>query len=304
MTIYETITQRICDRLRQGTVPWHRPWSGGALPRNLFSQQLYHGVNVWLLAAQPYASPYWLTFHQLSEIGGHIRPGEHGTPVGFWKRRDIPPDPDTTNADTRPSPRPLLRYYLVWNTEQCELPASLTAKLDLPHLRPFDPIQQCEEIVRHMPQRPAIVHEGHRACYLPTVDSVYMPAPGRFEGAEAYYATLFHELCHASGHATRLGRPSLQGPCPFGSARYSEEELTAELGAAFLCGITGIDPMTVDSSAAYLEFWLRRVQHEPRVFFGAATQGQKAADYILGKTPGNKPFAADDAAGTAVDGQA
>jgi hypothetical protein len=110
MTISELITKRMCDRLQHGTVPWHRPWSGGELPKNLFSPQPYRGVNVWLLAAQPYASPYWLTFHQLTEIGGRIRPGEHGTPVVFWRLRDTPPDPDATDVNTQHSTRPLLRY--------------------------------------------------------------------------------------------------------------------------------------------------------------------------------------------------
>src|SRR5262249_50274487 len=100
MTLYELITKRMCDRLQHGTVPWHRPWSGGDLPKNLFSQQPYRGVNVWLLAAQPYTSPYWLTFNQVTTIGGRICPGAHGTPIVFWKRQDIPPAPDARDADT------------------------------------------------------------------------------------------------------------------------------------------------------------------------------------------------------------
>jgi antirestriction protein ArdC len=128
------------------------------------------------------------------------------------------------------------------------------------------------------------IPEGHRACYLPAPDTVCMPAPGRFERAEAYDATLFHELCHASGHPRRLNRPSLQTPCPFGSAPYSEEELVAEMGAALLGGVTGIDSVILDNSAAYIDFWLSRVQKDPRLFLRTASQGQKAADFILGIT--------------------
>jgi antirestriction protein ArdC len=32
-----------------------------------------------------YSSPYWVTFKQAQEIGGHVRKGEHGCPVVFWK---------------------------------------------------------------------------------------------------------------------------------------------------------------------------------------------------------------------------
>jgi len=129
MSIYEIVTCRLCGRLKQGTVPWQRPWSGGDLPKNLVSQKSYRGVNVWLLTAQPFASPYWLTFRQLTAIGGHLRPGERGTPIVFWKFRNGPADPNAADVDAQHAARPFLRYYLVWNTEQCELPASLTARL-------------------------------------------------------------------------------------------------------------------------------------------------------------------------------
>jgi antirestriction protein ArdC len=151
MSTDEIVTRRLCERLEQGTVPWHRPWSGGDLPKNLVSQKLYRGVNVWRLAAQPSASPSWLTFRQRTDIGGRLRPGERGTPIVFWKFRDDPIDPDVTDVDAQHAARPFLRYHLMWNTEQCELTASLTARLQLPQPRSFDSIQQCERVVVHMP---------------------------------------------------------------------------------------------------------------------------------------------------------
>ena len=88
MNVYEIITVRILAQLEQGGIPWHQPWRSGGVPRNLLSQKPYRGVNVWLLVSQPYTSPYWLTFVQAQEIGGRVRPGEKGTPVIFWKRRE------------------------------------------------------------------------------------------------------------------------------------------------------------------------------------------------------------------------
>src|SRR5712691_1352047 len=91
-TPYEVITNRILALLEQGTVPWYRPWdSAMGLPRNLFSQRAYRGINVWLLTAMEYASPFWATFYQVKAAGGSVRKGEHGVPVVFWKvylRRD------------------------------------------------------------------------------------------------------------------------------------------------------------------------------------------------------------------------
>jgi antirestriction protein ArdC len=56
------------------------------------------------------------------------------------------------------------------------------------------------------------------------------------------------------------------------------------MGAALLGGVTGIDSVILDSSAASIDFWLSRVQKDPRLFLRAASQGQKAADFILGIT--------------------
>src|SRR5262245_51621584 len=120
MHIYDLITQRILDHLAHGTVPWHRPWTGGGLPINLLTQKPYRGVNVWLLASQPYTSPYWLTFFQAQEIGGRIRKGEKSTPVIFWKLREETQEEETRGEARGKHRTPVLRAYNVFNTDQCE----------------------------------------------------------------------------------------------------------------------------------------------------------------------------------------
>src|SRR5262249_54773982 len=108
MNVYETITQRLMEQLEHGTVPWQQPWNHTAgLPRNLLSQKAYRGINVWLLASAGYTSPYWLTYRQAQEIGGHVRKGEHGTPVVFWKvleRGEESQDGEATDTHSRRGP--------------------------------------------------------------------------------------------------------------------------------------------------------------------------------------------------------
>jgi antirestriction protein ArdC len=55
------------------------------------------------------------------------------------------------------------------------------------------------------------------------------------------------------------------------------------MGAAFLCGFTGIENenKTIDNSAAYLRTWLEVLKKDPRLVLIAAGQAQKAADLIL-----------------------
>ena len=76
--VYAAITGRILDALQQGVVPWHKPWDARqGRPRNLVSGKPYRGMNVWILAGQG-GSPFWLTYRQAQQIGGHVKQGERG----------------------------------------------------------------------------------------------------------------------------------------------------------------------------------------------------------------------------------
>ena len=103
-----------------------------------------------------------------------------------------------------------------------------------------------------------------------------------FECGEEYYSTLFHELIHSTGHPSRVGREGIENVHAFASESYSKEELVAEMGAAFLCGTVGISLATVSNSASYLQSWISRLRGDSRLIVSAASQAQKAADFILG----------------------
>jgi len=276
MSTYDRITARILQTLEHGIVPWHQPWQE-SIPRNLVSGRPYRGINVWLTVSAGFGSAYWLTFHQAHGLGGSIQKGAKGTPVVFWKWYGAEDEAEETD----PRRVPLVRVHTVFNLEQ-------TTGIETPvdSGRPvFQPIEHCEGLVASMPQRPSIYHGDARACYRPLVDVIYMPHPAGFDGVEAYYSTLFHELTHSTGHASRLNRTTLTDLCPFGSTNYSKEELVAKMGAAFLCGVCGIENRTVDHSAAYLASWLRVLAQDTRMVIRAAAQAQRAADYIQGVVP-------------------
>ena len=276
--VYEIITDRIIKQLEQGAAPWRKPWSA-KLPVNLISQKPYRGLNVLTLASQGYPSRFWLTFNQANKLGGRIRKGEHSSPVIYW---NIGEEREYTNRDgqTRVSKPFLLRYSNVFNlsqTEGIDLPASA-----LHEARTNNPIEDCERIVAGMPNKPAC-EQSDKAWYSPVRDVVGMPSIGLFRTSEEYYSTFFHELTHATGHKSRVGREGFESVQSFGSESYSKEELVAECGAAMLCGVTGIENRTLENSAAYLKTWIERLKSDSRLIVTAASAAQKAADYILGK---------------------
>lgn len=108
-----------------------------------------------------------------------------------------------------------------------------------------------------------------------------VPSLTKSVSAEGYYNTLFHELAHSTGHTSRLNRKELMEHDGFGKSNYAKEELTAEMTAAYLCAVTGIGQPTIANSAAYIENWLKALKNDKSLIIMAASQAQKAADYIL-----------------------
>jgi antirestriction protein ArdC len=275
MNVYEIVTNRIIETLEQGVVPWRRPWRVD-VPKNFITGKEYRGVNVFLLTSQNYSSPWWLTFKQARNLGGSVRREEHSTPVVFWKWIERSASDEET-GETKTVCVPLLRYYRVFNVEQCE---GLPEKPAFAAPAKIRPIERAEQIVRRMPNRPSIQHNGGQAAYNPATDTVAMPLRALFRKGEEYYSTLFHELVHSTGHPSRLDRFKKSRPT-IGPETYSREELVAEMGAAFLCGHCRIVNETIDNSAAYIRGWLRRIKDDKRLMTFAATEAQKAADFVL-----------------------
>ena len=295
--IYQLVTDRILTLLQQGVVPWKKPWitnGRSAAPVNLLSGRPYRGVNVFLLIAQGFGSPYWLTFRQAQDRGGHVRRHEHGTPIIFWRVEETSEETDGEEglAEYR---RVVLRYYTVFNVEQCE--GIEIAETEAGEAgSDFDPIPACEAVYANMQHPPELRHGGDRAFYRRSSDLVQMPKPEAFSRPEHYYSTQLHELAHSTGHPSRLNRFAEEdNPGIFGSPAYAREELVAEMTAAMICGVLGIAPVKVEaitpdgqedlllaSSAAYLRHWMDVLKADTRAVVIAAAQAQKAADYILG----------------------
>jgi antirestriction protein ArdC len=276
--VYALITEQIIKQLEKGTVPWHKPWSDGGLPRNLFSKKYYRGINLLLLAYLGYEQNLFLTFKQVKEIGGKVKQGEKGHPVVFWSAKDkAGAEGQTDTEEEKPKKKAILRYYTVFNVEQCEdIPDGYVPAVT----KVIGSIQSCEDIVGNMPKRPEIKHKEQSAYYDPLRDFINMPKKSSFGTAEGYYVTLFHELVHSTGHHSRLNRRTLIEMSEFGSDKYSQEELVAEIGACYLQSHAGVIA-EFDQSVAYIDGWLTKLRGDKTFVYTAATQAQAAADFIL-----------------------
>jgi len=271
---YDKITDRILELLEQGTCPWRRPWSRSRLrPQNGQTRHKYSGINLFLLEAMAYESPFFMTFKQVKAKGGNIKKGSTGLPVIYWSTFER----EDSEAKDNVRHIPFLKYYTVFNASQIE-GMEFPEEENAPTID-FEPIEAAQALAENWQDGPPVEHGSSRACYIPALDKIRLPSPERFNSAADYYQTRFHEMGHATGHDKRLNR-DMSGN--FGSESYGKEELIAEMTAAYLCAECGIDNQVIKNEAAYLSGWIKAIKGDNKLVISAAAQAQKAANLILG----------------------
>lgn len=279
--IYARVTRHIVEAIEAGAgtfrLPWHVSGCKRFRPQNALSQSHYRGVNVlalWATAeARGYESGTWATYGQWCELGAQVRKGEKSTPVALWKVTERKRKSEDEEAVTRDG-----MYacgYAVFNAAQVD------------GYRPPEPppLAESERVAKAEAFFDDIAADvrtgGEVACYDRAADCIRMPAFASFRESTGYYSVLGHELTHWTGAAHRLNRNLANR---FGSEAYAMEELVAELGAAFLCATLGLTNEPRSDHAAYLTSWLRVLKQDKRAIFTAASQAQKAVDWLTDAT--------------------
>jgi antirestriction protein ArdC len=287
--IYQRVTDQIVAELEKGVRPWLKPWNAdhaaGRITRPLRANGIaYRGINVLMLWAaateRGYSAPLWLTYKQAQELGGQVRKGEKGSLV-VYANTITKTETDETSGEDVEREIPFMKGYTVFNAEQVDgLPAHFYA-MQQPAL---DAVARIEKAEAFFAATGAEIQErGNRACYNVTTDRVQMPPFVSFIEAEAYYATLAHEMTHWTRHPKRLSRDF--GRKRFGDEGYAMEELVAELGAAFVCADLALTPAPREEHAAYIGSWLKALKDDKRAIFSAAAYAQRAADYLASLQP-------------------
>ena len=289
MDLFQIITDRIVAELEQGVIPWQKPWNGSQGAISHTTGKRYSLLNQILLGCR---SGEFVTFKEAQREGGHIKKGEKAGMIVFWKFMETAKRDDAGNvvhgAHGKPVMEsvPFLRYYNVFHIDQCEGIQPRFAEDPTPggHLSPD---AAAEQIVSDYVQRSGVkltIQHSDRAFYSPSSDSVTVPELAQYTSVSEYYSTLFHELTHSTGHASRLNR--LNKEASFGSESYSKEELIAELGAAFLVNHAGLETSSsFRNSAGYIQSWLKQLKDDKRLIVSAAGKADKVVAMILNSSP-------------------
>ena len=299
---YQMVTDRICEMLEQGFIPWEKPWAmAGTSAWSGCDGRIYSMLNQFLLAdpQKKYKSweelekdiaGEWVTFKQAIDRGGCVKKGETGRKIVFFT---MLPEKDEKGEIKHPVKYfPFLKWTTVFKVAQCE---GIVQKFhtDADTLYDFDKDMTAEDVAAAYIEREKIglkLKHGNRACYSPEKDVVTMPLPEQFENNAEYYSTLFHELTHSTGHPKRLNR--IVKNAAFGDEDYSAEELVAEIGSASLLATLGIENEgSFRNSAAYIQNWLKAMRSDKKLIVTAAGKAEKAIKLILNIKDGGKDVA-------------
>ena len=165
------------------------------------------------------------------------------------------------------------RAHAVFNVDQIDgLPERY--RVEIPEVNPGERLEQCEAWFAKL--NVDIRHSGERAFYTPADDYIRMSPFASFRSSEAYYAALAHECVHPSSAKHRLERDMFVRD----EESVAREELVAELGSALLCADLGLAPEPRADHAPYIASWMTALDGEPRAVATAATQAQRAVDFL------------------------
>lgn len=285
--IQQSITDQVIEILSSGEVPpWKKPWTGmgGAMPFNFSTNAPYNGVNIlilWLAAMKmEYSSNAWMTFKQAKALGGSVRKGEKGVKCIFFKPLLIEQGDDEKDDVFVPC----RRVFTLFNLDQVD---GLESK-DTTVIEPAEPDLQAQAVIDQMnrycqAEGISVTRHPDTAGYSVMRDSIVLPSSESFftPGDEA--VTFAHEVVHATGHPSRLGRmkssESTQG-IRKGTPEYAFEELVAELGASFICAAMGVEGQLVQH-ASYIDSWLEALGKDKSLVAKAAAAASKAHALIL-----------------------
>lgn len=289
---------------------WEKPWfTNGEIswPKNLAGRE-YNGMNSLMLLLhcekEGYKIPRFVTFEGVQRLNNAGQPrvlinkGEKSFPVLLYRFYYIKKDTgewiseDTyelldASAKEDYSRIPRYRVYYVFNVEQTNLrdvrPEMWQKLVDEYTFKKrkegeIFSIDAVDEMIAEDGWICLIKPQEQDACYYSIKrNEIVVPLKSQFKDGESFYGTLFHEMVHSTGAKGALNRTMNTG---FGTEEYAREELVAELGAALVCQLYGIEKYIREDSIAYLSSWLKHLRESPSYIRNVLADVRKAVQLI------------------------
>ena len=296
------LIDKYIESLKQNELPWIKGWKTLSSHRNGYSNRSYTGKNALLLSLissiEGYKDARWFTFDQIKryrhehDISGEMFSGDakgKGVPITGYGMYSSELKKMLTFKECRQlidegKINAIYCFPAPWKTNfvfNADIINGMEPDPRVDQVRePIDMNDAVSSIISGM--NVGYKEEGDRAFYRPSTDTVTVPYSYYFKDPTHYYSTQLHELCHATGHESRLNRPTLTSHSGFGSTEYAKEELRAEIASSFLCAKFDI-PMAdehITNHMAYIQNWISVLEDEPEELFKAIDDANKIEQYV------------------------
>ena len=258
MTAYDRImedrkrlVERLIENMKNGDLIFKKGWDVSLLrPTNPVSGVNYLGGNrLRLMDAaieRNYKDPRWMTYKQAQEKGWHVKRGESGVLCEKWiydkKIKETDENGKTIEKDVKLE-KPFPSYFIVFNAEQIEgVPPLEIIKAEKGQITEIaeDFIKSSECKIKEVAQ--------DKAYYSPSEDEIVIPLREAFKSEEAFLRTALHEMCHSTGHESRLNI-QLEGE-------------------------------HFNDHTVYLKSWIKVLEEDPNELFRAAVKAEAASERL------------------------
>lgn len=321
------IEDRLLDMMMQSQIPlWKQPWAFAGYD-TAFKGKAYRGVNTFATAAARMAygfeSHVWLTETKIQELNGKVFDQEskkfkrvsysdkfyykktgyntRKVPIAFFtqvQKKDKTTGEVILDENGDPETYPFLSYTYVYNAS--DVAGLEDALVDMEPasriLSDADSLSALEiekRLLSMLENAPKVVHNADKACYSPVNDTIYMPPVSTFVTKDEYISAFAHELGHSIGHKSRLNRIgcSFDNNVELDEMDKAKEELIAEIFAAITSAMFGVEEITLENSASYLQSWYNRIKANPGMLFDAIAAADKAYEYLTANLSANEETA-------------
>lgn len=307
---YDKLTpqrQRLVDtiiaNLENNHSLWRQGWRVTGAPVSAITGKRYNGVNRLFLSAatmeRGYSDNRWLTYNQMQEKGWDFKRDEEGNSLGkkagvsieyfslYDKSTKQTFDRSALDGMTEAEKDDymdenviaLRKYYCVFNGDVIEgIPEREKHEVDQSGKN-----SRAEGILQYWNDNEAkIIYGGSEAFYRPSTDKIHLPERNDFVDMPEFYSTALHEVGHSTGHETRLNRDLSGG---FGSDKYAEEELRAEIASMFIEQDLEIETSEkhIENNSAYIQAWHDKIKEDPNILFRAIADAEKICKFVMAK---------------------
>lgn len=279
------LCNKLIDGLRQGNIPWHKPWKClEVLNPSHKGGHRFSGINLLMLSLHGEGETLFLGKGQAKANG--LEWGSKGNVgIDILFPRMVPAKDDKGQPMKGKDGKAVMRFIGWGSGRVFKLSAFKGDKVEAwrkefcPSPNAIPPHEKGDAMFTASGLE--MKDGGNGAYYMPAFpNAIYMPKRELFTSQAEFYRTLFHE----TGHALSFLAEGEKLDGRFGDEEYSKEELVAEIFANMLASQCGLDIWAdFSNTQAYVNGWVKKLTDQPYAIISAANKAQKRFDWLMAK---------------------